>query len=73
MAAEGGQKNHQCCAPHHLEANRWSYENGSASLFIASAKGHAAVVTLLLDRDADIEAKNKVCRCCAPHLMEANH
>ena len=40
-------------------------EDGFTPLLMASDKGHAAVVTLLLDRGANIEAKTKVWRCCS--------
>ena len=35
-------------------------QDGTTSLILASENGHAAVVSLLIDHGADVNAKNKV-------------
>ena len=37
------------------------FQNGNTALMEASAFGHSAVVKVLMDNGANVEAKNKVC------------
>ena len=38
-------------------------QDGKTALMFASEKGHASVVEMLLDTDADIDASEEVCSC----------